>query len=251
MSNPFEVNESEGTFFAQIEIETERMVKGSIPYDPNIHQDKKPYWQILVRLAPVTGGELREYKLFNFSYTPENTKIFLNSIARLTGNPSSLDGKYVKYHWEQWRDYSKNSINYYADQPDKLKFDQKGRQFVEKGAINVDAIYNDEKECQDAIDETFGVESDSAFNVSGTGNGVTGGQQQRETALGFLPALVKTCLDNGKVDRDQLGKLIANSDNVFGQEFGAEHPTVLAAISAAEKDQDISKAIETAEEIPF
>jgi len=237
--NPFAINEKPSTQFGSLFLNFEEK-QGS----------NGNYYQFNVTIGPLGGGDLIERKYFNFAQTPNDTKIFLDSLNNVTANqPMKLinnDGSWIEYQWETFRDYGKKTVKYYEDNnPDKLQADEKGRMFVEKGAIKLLRLFRDENECVTAHDAAKGIENTSevaingAFAVSGDSAPIAPPAQPnatKETAAAFLPWIVKTAMNGGnKVDLNTLAQMIAGND-VLKVHFTVESPEVQAEIAKVETE---------------
>ena len=215
MSNPFAINEKPVTQFGILFLNIEEK-QGS----------NGNYYQFNVTVGPLGGGDLIERKYFNFAQTPSDTKIFLDGANTVTQNqPMNLvneDGTPVEWQWETYRDYGKKTVKYFEDNnPDKLQADEKGRMFVEKGAIKLIRKFRDENECIAAHDAAKGIENTSeaaingAFSVSSAPVIAPPAQPNatKETAAAFLPWIVKTAMNGGnRVDLNTLAQMIAGND---------------------------------------
>ena len=215
--NPFEVKEQE-----QIQDRFAIMV---FSYQEQTDRNGDPYWQYIVQYAGIGGNgssDLKTVKYGNFNHpdrpkignTPTDTKLFLESLTRHFPNPVQLaqntDGVYVRYHWYDWEDYSKNTIDHYKDNgPEKLKANDRGRLYVVKSAFYIDEVYPDEATALAAHDSIWGIENENndnanPFAVSGDSAQTAPPAQPnatKETAAAFLPWIVKTAMNGGnKVD---------------------------------------------------
>jgi len=234
--NPFAINEKPSTQFGSLFLNFEEK-QGS----------NGNYYQFNVTIGPLGGGDLIERKYFNFAQTPNDTKIFLDSLNNVTANqPMKLinnDGSWIEYQWETFRDYGKKTVKYYEDNnPDKLQADEKGRMFVEKGAIKLLRLFRDENECIMAHDSAKGIEnSNNPFATSGqtavsAPTAAPVPVADKETASKFLPWIVKTAMNGGnKVDRDVLATMIAAND-ALRQHFTVDSPEVAAEIAKLETE---------------
>lgn len=237
--NPFAINEKPVTQFGALFLSFEEK-QGS----------NGNYYQFNVTVGPLGGGDLIERKYFNFAQTPNDTKIFLDGLNAATNNQPMTavndDGCWVEYQWETFRDYGKKTVKYYEDNnPDKLQADEKGRFFVEKGAIKLLRMFRDENECILAHDSTKGIENasessiNSAFAVSGNSAQTAPPAQPnatKETAAAFLPWIVKTAMNGGnKVDLNTLAQMIAGND-VLKVHFTVDSPEVQAEIAKLETE---------------
>ena len=236
--NPFAINEKPSTQFGSLFLNFEEK-QGS----------NGNYYQFNVTIGPLGGGDLIERKYFNFAQTPNDTKIFLDGLNQATNNQPmtavNSDGVWVEWQWETFRDYGKKTVKYYEDNnPDKLQADEKGRMFVEKGAIKLLRLFRDENECVTAHDAAKGIENTSeaaingAFNVSSAPVTAPPAQPNatKETAAAFLPWIVKTAMNGGnKVDLDTLAQMIAGND-ALRQHFTVDSPEVVAEIAKLETE---------------
>ncbi len=237
--NPFAINEKPVTQFGILflNIEEKQGSNGS-------------YYQFNVTIGPLGGGDLIERKYFNFAQTPSDTKIFLDGANVVTqSQPMNLvneDGTPVEWQWEIFRDYGKKTVKYYEDnKPEKLQADEKGRMFVEKGAIKLLRVFPDENECITAHDAAKGIESASetainhAFAVSGNSAPAAPPAQPnatKETAAAFLPWIVKTAMNGGnRVDLNTLAQMIAGND-VLKVHFTVDSAEVQAEIAKLETE---------------
>ena len=236
MSNPFAINEKPVTQFGILFLNIEEK-QGS----------NGNYYQFNVTVGPLGGGDLIERKYFNFAQTPSDTKIFLDGLNAATNNQPMTavnpDGAWVEYQWETFRDYGKKTVKYYEDNnPDKLQADEKGRFFVEKGAIKLLRMFRDENECILAHDNAKGIENPAngsnpfATNGNGHVNQSEPADMPTDTALAFIGAFVKQCrgTDN-KVNRDMLATMIAQYEAV-NKLFTVDSPQVVQLIEAAETE---------------
>lgn len=237
--NPFAINEKPSTRFGSLFLNFEEK-QGS----------NGNYYQFNVTIGPLGGGDLIERKYFNFAQTPNDTKIFLDSLNNVTENQLmkliNNDGSWIEYQWVTFRDYGKKTVKYYKDKnPDKLQVDKKGHFFVEKGAIKLLRMFRDENECILAHDSTKGIENasessiNSAFAVSGNSAQTAPPAQPnatKETAAAFLPWIVKTAMNGGnKVDLNTLAQMIAGND-VLKVHFTVNSPEVVAEIAKLETE---------------
>jgi len=237
--NPFVINEKPVTQFGNLFLSFEQK-----------HGENGAYYQFDVSIGPLNGGDLIQRKYFNFAQTPNDTKIFLDGLNQATGNnPMTAvnpDGAWVEYQWETYRDYRKSTVKYYEDNnADKLQADEKGRFFVEKGAIRLLRMFRDENECIAEHDKAKGIENTSevaingAFAVSGDSAPIAPPAQPnatKETAAAFLPWIVKTAMNGGnKVDLNTLAQMIAGND-VLKVHFTVESPEVQAEIAKVETE---------------
>lgn len=248
MTNPFEVKEQE-----QIQDRFAIMV---FSYQEQTDRNGSPYWQYIVQYAGIGGGnsDLKTVKYGNFNHsgrakqsTPKDTALFLKSLTRHFPNPMQLaqntDGVYVRYHWEDWEDYSKGTIEHFTDNnPEKLQYNDKGRPYVIKGAFYIDEVYPDENKALAAHDAIWGIgssESDinNAFGVAGeTAAPAPPEMAAKSTALAFLPSFVKMAMNGGgKVDREALAQTIATND-ILKLHFTIESPEVVAEIAKLEAE---------------
>jgi len=236
--NPFVINEKPVTQFGNLFLSFEEK-QGS----------NGAYYQFNVTVGPLGGGDLIERKYFNFAQTPNDTKIFLDGLNQATNNQPMTavndDGVWVEWQWETFRDYGKKTIQHYKDNDvNKLQADNKGRFFVEKGAIKLLRMFRDENECVTAHDAAKGIENTSeaaingAFNVSSAPVTAPPAQPNatKETAAAFLPWIVKTAMNGGnKVDLNTLAQMIAGND-VLKVHFTVESPEVQAEIAKVETE---------------
>ncbi len=232
--NPFQINDKPATQYGNLFVSFEEK-QGS----------NGSYYQFDVTIGPLGGGDLITRKYFNFAQTPNDTKIFLDGLNAATNNqPMTLvnpDGAWVEYEWQTFRDYGKKTVQYYQDNnADKLQVDEKGRLFVEKGAIKLLRVFLDENECIAAHDSAKGIEnSNNPFATNGNGTAVSAPVApvaDKETASKFLPWIVKTAMAGGnKVDRDTLAQMIAGND-ALKQHFTVDSPEVQAEIAKLETE---------------
>lgn len=232
--NPFVINEKPVTQFGNLFLSFEQK-----------HGENGAYYQFDVSIGPLNGGDLIQRKYFNFAQTPNDTKIFLDGLNQATGNnPMTAvnpDGAWVEYQWETYRDYRKSTVKYYEDNnADKLQADEKGRFFVEKGAIRLLRMFRDENECIAAHDSVKGIEnSNNPFASSGqtAASAPTAAPvADKETASKFLPWIVKTAMNGGnRVDRNILATMIAGND-ALRQHFTVDSPEVVAEIAKLETE---------------
>jgi hypothetical protein len=236
MTNPFVINEKPQTQFGNffLSFDEKQGSNGS-------------YYQFNVTIGPLGGGDLIERKYFNFAQTPSDTKIFLAGLNTITNNqPMKLvnpDGAWVEWQWETYRDYGKKTVQYFEDNnPDKLQADEKGRVFVEKGAIKLLRMFRDENECILEHDKAKGIENSqngtaNPFSTSGeTAAPAPPEMAAKSTALAFLPSFVKMAMNGGgKVDREALAQTIATND-ILKLHFTIESPEVVAEIAKLETE---------------
>jgi len=234
--NPFVINEKPVTQFGNLFLSFEEK-QGS----------NGAYYQFNVTVGPLGGGDLIERKYFNFAQTPNDTKIFLDGLNQATNNQPMTavndDGVWVEWQWETFRDYGKKTIQHYKDNDvNKLQADNKGRFFVEKGAIKLLRMFRDENECIMAHDSAKGIEnSNNPFATSGqtavsAPTAAPVPVADKETASKFLPWIVKTAMNGGnKVDRDVLATMIAAND-ALRQHFTVDSPEVAAEIAKLETE---------------
>lgn len=252
-NDPFAINEQE-----QIQDRFAIMV---FSYDEVNDRNGEPYWQYTVQYANIGGkgsSDLKTVKYGNFAHngrskvgnTPTDTKLFLESLTRNFPNPAQLaqntDGVYVRYHWHDWEDYSKGTIEHFkTNSPEKLQANDRGRLFVTKGAFYIDEVYPDEATALAAHDSIWGIENTSegdisnAFAISGNPassapavqNGAT-----KETAALFLPWTVKAAMAGGnKVDINTLSQMIAGNEALAAY-FTIDSPEVQAEIAKLETE---------------
>jgi hypothetical protein len=232
--NPFVINEKPVTQFGNLFLSFEEK-QGS----------NGAYYQFNVTVGPLGGGDLIERKYFNFAQTPNDTKIFLDGLNQATNNQPMTavndDGVWVEWQWETFRDYGKKTIQHYKDNDvNKLQADNKGRFFVEKGAIKLLRMFRDENECIAAHDSVKGIEnSNNPFASSGqtAASAPTAAPvADKETASKFLPWIVKTAMNGGnRVDRNILATMIAGND-ALRQHFTVDSPEVVAEIAKLETE---------------
>jgi hypothetical protein len=234
--NPFAINEKPSTQFGNLFLNFEEK-QGS----------NGSYYQFNVAIGPLGGGDLIERKYFNFAQTPNDTKIFLDSLNNVTANqPMKLvndDGSWIEYQWETFRDYGKKTVQYYQDNnADKLQADDKGRFFVEKGAIKLLRMFRDENECITEHDKAKGIENSNNPFATSSQTAVSAPTAapapvaDKETASKFLPWIVKTAMNGGnRVDRDVLATMIAAND-ALRQHFTVDSPEVVAEIAKLETE---------------
>jgi hypothetical protein len=251
-NDPFAINEQE-----QIQDRFAIMV---FAYGEVNDRNGEPYWQYTVQYANIGGkgnSDLKTVKYGNFAHsgrskvgnTPTDTKLFLESLTKNFPNPAQLaqktDGVYVRYHWKDWEDYSKGTIEHFKqNSPEKLQANERGRLYVIKGAFYIDEVYPDEASALAAHDNVWGIESsesdiNSAFSVA-NGTAVSAPTAapvaDKETASKFLPWIVKTAMNGGnKVDRDVLATMIAAND-ALRQHFTVDSPEVVAEIAKLETE---------------
>lgn len=196
------------------------------------------YHKITVRVAPLSGGDLTERSYFSFG--KDWNKIVLPSLQALVAagklpHASQVSGRYASYHFEPWKDYAKNTVEYYQrENVEKVQADERGNFFVEKYALFFEDVYSDEASCIVAHDNHFGVEAN--------GNGSPWGDQSADipagngnVALSFLPHFVKQALgDDHKVDRAKLAADIAN--NAVFSSLTVDSPEVAAEIEKVEAE---------------
>ncbi len=248
--NPFEVKEQE-----QIQDRFAIMV---FSYQEQTDRNGDPYWQYTVQYAGIGGGnsDLKTVKYGNFNHdgrqkksTPKDTALFLKSLSKHFPNPVQLaqntDGVYVRYHWEDWEDYSKGTIDHFtANNPEKLQSNGKGRLYVIKGAFYIDEVYPDEASALAAHDSIWGIESsesdiNSAFSVANdtaVAAPTAAPVADKETASKFLPWIIKSAMNGGnRVDRNILATMIAGND-ALRQHFTVDSPEVVAEIAKLETE---------------
>lgn len=232
--NPFVINEKPVTQFGNLFLSFEEK-QGS----------NGAYYQFNVTVGPMGGGDLIERKYFNFAQTPNDTKIFLDGLNQATNNQPMTavndDGVWVEWQWETFRDYGKKTIQHYKDNDaNKLQADNKGRFFVEKGAIKLLRMFRDENECIMAHDSAKGIEnSNNPFATSGQ-TAVSAPTAvpvaDKETASKFLPWIIKSAMNGGnRVDRNILATMIAGND-ALRQHFTVDSPEVVAEIAKLETE---------------
>lgn len=240
--NPFAINEKPSTQFGSLFLNFEEK-QGS----------NGNYYQFNVTIGPLGGGDLIERKYFNFAQTPNDTKIFLDGLNAATNNQPMTavnpDGAWVEYQWETFRDYGKKTVKHFEDNnPGKLQADEKGRMFVEKGAIKLLRMFRDENECIAAHDKAKGIENTSEMAINGAfavfsdsapaapAAPPTQPNATKETAAAFLPWIVKTAMNGGdKVDLNTLAQMIAGND-VLKVHFTVDSEEVKAEIAKLETE---------------
>lgn len=218
MSNsPWTVQEDRRVYFGQVEVDTEEKT-GS---NGNV------YWKISFVIAPLNGGELTERSYFSFG--KDWNRIVLPSIKALFGdNPQMINGKWARYTWETWRDYSRNTVSYYEDSnPEKLQADEKGALFVEKYALKFEEAFDSEEEAISGSDAFYGVQNAS--------NGKQNGQSNDDPKMPFIVHYAREARgDTGEVDREKLAQVLAGSP--LGGEYDINHSVVQKAIQEVEAE---------------
>jgi hypothetical protein len=252
-NDPFAINEQE-----QIQDRFAIMV---FAYGEVNDRNGEPYWQYTVQYANIGGkgnSDLKTVKYGNFAHsgrskvgnTPTDTKLFLESLTKNFPNPAQLaqktDGVYVRYHWKDWEDYSKGTIEHFKqNSPEKLQANERGRLYVTKGAFYIDEVYPDENTALAAHDNIWGIENTSegainnAFTISGNSAPTAPPAQPnatKETAAAFLPWIVKTAMNGGnRVDLNTLAQMIAGND-VLKVHFTVDSAEVQAEIAKLETE---------------
>lgn len=196
------------------------------------------YHRITVRVAPLSGGDLTERSYFSFG--KDWNKIVLPSLQALVAagklpHASQVSGRYARYRFEPWKDYAKNTVEYYQrENVEKVQADERGNFFVEKYALFFEDVYSTEQECIVAHDNHFGVESNS--NGGSPWGDIPAGNDNGgvNAVLPFLSHFINEATDNGRVDRSKLATSIAGQ-SIFAQyKLTIDSPEVVKMIEAAE-----------------
>lgn len=207
MSNsPWEIQKEESfENFGKIEIEMQERRKA----------DGSSYWAFKMHVQPF-GRDSQEWNTVAFS-RGWNT-ITLPSIHKMVSDgklksPNDLSGSFISWTLEDWADYAKKTIKWHNDnKPEKIEFDDKGKEFVTKKAIKFTNVFSSENECFQASGQTAATQEDEEvpWEEAPKTEGVN------DAAKSFVPILIKQCLNGGnRVNLNDLGKVLNDNSEML------------------------------------
>ncbi len=132
---------------------------------------------------------------------------------------AALNNCYVKRQWRPYRSYKNDDKQYWRDrgEPEKVQTDKKGNEYVTKKYVHFLDVYPDEDTCLAAHDNHYEIDNSAVEeSIPGFADEKPIEVANSDTALifldGYMPqikAVLIKCLNNGKVDLEKVGKLLA------------------------------------------
>lgn len=196
-----------------------------------------PYWVMEFIILPVENGNIVERKMFTFN-RDWNT-VTLPSILGLVNsgelaNPSEINGRWLTYEWKEWKDYSKNTREYYQENDaSKIVADEKGKPHVVKTALHFSRVFENEETCKAEYESVFGSSNEVKNDPIPASMG--GDAPDHTVALGFIETVISTNHNDGVVNRDALKTFMENNSGMMG-DLTHDHADVIALISKFEAE---------------
>lgn len=212
--------------------------QGRVPFDPGMHTQSQRRTSVNISITPIPESGLT-YTV-DRQFIAENTRdgwlaVTLPSLQKIGVNDLRvLSGKYVKAELRNYGTYNKRDGS-----------------VGELSAPVIYAVYNTAAECAAAYDaEMNGMAAFDAIaptapravpstNGGSNGNGAKppvaaapqpNGDAERQTALAFLPAIVKSCMNGSGVDMTKLRTSI-ESNALLSRHISLTSPEVMAEVT--------------------
>lgn len=197
-----------------------------------------PYWIMQFVILPIGDGNTIDRKMYTFN--KDWNSVTLPSILGLVNSgelkkPTDINERWVEYSWKEWKDYSKNTREYYQDNdPSKIVSDDKGKPYVEKTALCFTRVFEDQEQAEKEYAALYGGAS-SVQNDDIPWESKEEEKPDHSMALSFIETWLSANNADGEVDRDALKDFIESNKGMMG-ELSHDHADVIALVSKFEAE---------------